>query len=428
MTTLLIVACAISACFLIVMLIGFDFSRIILLLVFLRPFIEAFYDLKLGSISGYEINPLSIWGGLMIIILNAYWLLQKKNPLDLGNTKWIALFIASLCIGAILSTGVDAIINQLLKALPWMLLVPVVADICKTTEPAKILKLVYMALFMFIIVNGFSLLTGIYRTGYYEVGEFYGHFKGPQPFSYTLLFLMPFAVYALRTQRNKYMPLIILLVTCLLIIFAYVRSTWVALLIGIFVFLYLERRLSRKYVSAILLGAFFLVSLIYFKPIIEPAFHVRTEDIRESISSGSLQTLGSGRLGFWEAQLRRYFHGTLTQQLFGKGLGSISLLTFEESGMRIGGHNDYIDLLIGSGLFSCVLYMIFQANLIRNAFRLYTTENHLVGQLGIAAMVTMATVGFLSGIIYSQSSVYIAVLMGIVLHLARTSGARLPSI
>jgi len=170
MTTLLIVACAISACFLIVMLIGFDFSRIILLLVFLRPFIEAFYDLKLGSISGYEINPLSIWGGLMIIILNAYWLLQKKNPLDLGNTKWIALFIASLCIGAILSTGVDAIINQLLKALPWMLLVPVVADICKTTEPAKILKLVYMALFMFIIVNGFSLLTGIYRTGYYEVG------------------------------------------------------------------------------------------------------------------------------------------------------------------------------------------------------------------------------------------------------------------
>jgi O-antigen ligase len=96
--------------------------------------------------------------------------------------------------------------------------------------------------------------------------------------------------------------------------------------------------------------------------------------------------------------------------------------------MRIGGHNDYIDLLIGSGLFSCVLYMIFQASLIRNAFRLYTTENHLVGQLGIAAMVTMTTVGFLSGIIYSQSSVYTAVLMGIVLHLARTSGARLPSI
>jgi len=426
MTTLLIVACVISACFLFLILIGFDFPRIILLLVFLRPFLEAFYYLELGSISGYGINPLSIWGALMIIVLNAYWLLQKKNPLDLGSTKWIALFIGSLFIGGILSTGIDAIINQLLKVLPWMLLVPVVADICRTTEHTKILKLVYMALLLFIIVNCFFLLTGAYRTGYYKVGEFYGYFKGPQPFSYTLLFLLPFAVYALRTQKKKHMPLIILLLTCLLIIFAYVRSTWVALLIGISLYLYFERRLSRKYLSGILLGSFFLFILIYFRPIIEPAFQVRTEDIRESISTGNLQNLGSGRLGFWEAQLGRYLHGTLNEQLFGRGFGSISLITFEESGMRIGGHNDYIDLLIGSGLFSCVLYLIFQVNLIRSAFRLYRSGNKLLGQLGMATMAGMVTIGLLSGIIYNQTSVYVAVLMGIILYLTRPESETAP--
>jgi O-antigen ligase len=419
MTTLLIVACAISACFLAGVLIKFDFSRIILLLVFLRPFLEGFYELRLGSISGYEMNPLSLWGALMILLLSAYWLLQKKNPFELKNTKWIALFIGSLLIGGILSTGVEAIINQLLKALPWMLLIPVVADMCRTTEPEKILRLFYTALVAFITVNGLSLLTGAYRSGYYQVGEFYGYFKGPQAFSYTLLFLLPYAVYALRTRRKKSVPLTVFLITCLLIIFAYVRTTWVALLVGVSAFLYLEPRLSKKAVALILLGSFFLVSLAYFKPLVEPAFQARTEDIRESIASGSFQALGSGRIGFWEIQLRRFFQGTLTQQLFGKGLGVITEITFAESGMPIGGHNDYIDLLIGSGLFSCVLYMIFQATLFHRAFFLYRSGKELLGQLGLTAMATLVTVGLLSGIIYSQTSIYVAVLMGIVLHLTR---------
>lgn len=419
MTNLLILLTTLSLIFLALALIRFNFPRVILLLVFIRPFVEATFDLELLTLSNYTINPMSLWGGFSIFLSIGYWLVLKRNPFTYDITKWIAFFLLSLSTGLVTGIGLGAVINQTMKIMSWILLIPVVADILRQESKETLFNIMYMALALFLLSNIVLFMLTHYNTGYYGIGEFYGYFKGPFSFGYTVLFLLPFALYRTQNKNKEVFTWVMLILCFAFIAFTYVRTTWVALLVGAFAFCCLERTKAKQYLPAFLLVVCFLIGLNLFKVSLEPAFEARTSDFQEYLRSGNVLPIGSGRFAIWSARLTAFSQGTVLEQIFGRGFGVLEVMTSGEFGIELGGHNDYVDLLSGTGFASTLLFLVFQGHLLRDSYRLYRTTDRFMGQLGIVVMVTMVTIGLLSGIIYSQSCVYIAVIMGVVVHSAK---------
>jgi len=149
-----------------------------------------------------------------------------------------------------------------------------------------------------------------------------------------------------------------------------------------------------------------------------PAFQERNMDFQQAIVLGESGHLGSGRITFWGIQLKGYLYSPPLELIFGKGFRYISVLTAREYGMEIGGHNDYIELLLGSGLIGLICFIIFQGYLFKKTLYVYRKVDPLIGLLGLLLMVILVTLGLISGVIYMQGNVYNAVLLGTVVGLA----------
>ncbi len=418
MTETLIVLIIFSALFLVLLFTQFRLSGMIVLLVCLRPFVEAAHGITLAAFYGYDINPMSLWAVAVIVMSLAYWVINKKNPLEYKVSKILLLFLVSVVLGSILTLHHGAIIEHLFKYLPWLLLIPVVADITKDMEADRFFHFVFIALSLLLLINLVLLVTGRYDAAYYGVGEFYGYFKNPHVFSYTMLFLSFFALWKVYTEKRKIFPLMVLTACLGFVTFAYVRATWLAFLVGLATYLVAERQSSRKYLAAVLLSLFLVVFIYHFRSMLIPAFQERNMDFQQAILLGERGHLGSGRIAFWGIQLKGYLNSSPLELVFGKGFRYISVLTAREYGMEIGGHNDYIELLLGSGLVGLFCFILFQGYLFKKALYVHREVDPLMGLLGLLLMAVLVTLGFTSGVIYMQSNVYNAVLLGTVVGLA----------
>jgi hypothetical protein len=425
MTETLIVSILFCALVLVLLFTQLRLSKIIILLVCLRPFVEATHSVTLGNVSGYEINPMSIWGGALIIISMAYWIIEKQNPLEYATSMPLLAFLTSVIIGAVLTAHFGAVIEHLVKYMSWMLLVPVVANFTKEMEAQKIFHLIYMALCLLLLINSLLFITGGYRADYYRVGEFYGYFKNPQVFSYTLLFLSPYALWHVYAKRSKLFPLLVLLACLVFITFTYVRATWLAVLVGIVGFLVYEKNNRKKYLAALSLSLFFMLFIYYFQSILVPAFQIRTLDFQQAILMGEAGHFGSGRVTFWGIQLEGYLRSPFLEMVFGNGFRYISVLTGREYGEQIGGHNDYIEMLLGCGLIGLICFVMFQASLFSKALFVYRNVDPVLGLMGLILIITLVTIGFTNGVIFVQSNVYNAVILGSIVGAAhRYEGKR----
>ena len=427
MTEVLIALIIFSALFLVLIFTQFRLSRIIVLLVCLRPFVEAAHGITFATLFGYDTNPMSLWAVAVITTSLSYWVINKKNPLEYTVSKTLLLFLVAMVMGSILTLHHRAIIEHLFKYLPWVLLIPVVADITKDMEASRFFNLLFIALSLLVLINIVLFLTGQYGAAYYGVGEFYGYFKNPHVFSYTMLFLSFFALWKVYTEERKVFPLLVLLACLAFVTFAYVRATWLAFLVGLVTYLVAERQKSRKYFAAVLITLFLVIFIYYFRSILVPAFQERNIDFQQAMLLGERGHLGSGRITFWGIQLKGYLNSSPLEMVLGKGFRYISVLTAREYGMEIGGHNDYIELLLGSGLVGLICFILFQGYLFKKALYVHRKVDPLMGLLGILLMAILVTLGFTSGVIYMQSNIYNAVLLGTVVGLAERHERRTPA-
>ncbi len=70
-----------------------------------------------------------------------------------------------------------------------------------------------------------------------------------------------------------------------------------------------------------------------------------------------LRFFTSGRSVFWVVDLKDYMHSSIIEKLFGHGFDYIYQLNSSKVGMAIWAHNDFINILIGVGLFGFLIYI-----------------------------------------------------------------------
>jgi len=130
------------------------------------------------------------------------------------------------------------------------------------------------------------------------------------------------------------------------------------------------------------------------------------------ISSDLIAQLSSGRAEFWLIDIRAYMDYDILSKLFGKGFDEIYLINLENYGLRIWGHNDIIDLLLGTGLCGVTLYMTVIGVNILCIFK--NTKNRLSAVLLVAyLLIPMLLNGFYPFQTYVYSYVILFLLMRI---------------
>jgi O-antigen ligase len=67
--------------------------------------------------------------------------------------------------------------------------------------------------------------------------------------------------------------------------------------------------------------------------------------------------LTSGRTVFWVLDANAFFHFDALQKMIGHGFDFVYELNFQGFGMRIWAHNDYLDILLGAGIFGVAVYL-----------------------------------------------------------------------
>ncbi len=72
-----------------------------------------------------------------------------------------------------------------------------------------------------------------------------------------------------------------------------------------------------------------------------------------------LRFFTGGRSVFWVADLKNYMHSSIIEKIFEHGFDYIYQLNSSEVGMTIWVHNDFINILIGVGLFGFLIYICF---------------------------------------------------------------------
>ena len=71
-----------------------------------------------------------------------------------------------------------------------------------------------------------------------------------------------------------------------------------------------------------------------------------------------LNTITSGRIGYWETDLGAYFSNGPIVWLFGNSAASVYDLNYATFNMRIWAHNDFVMLLCSAGLIGAILYIL----------------------------------------------------------------------
>jgi hypothetical protein len=172
-----------------------------------------------------------------------------------------------------------------------------------------------------------------------------------------------------RNHIARPLTLILIAAALTVIIFTFVRSPVIALLIGLMVYQYLNSRYRDKDIKKMILSmvciALVIFTVFYFLE--DSEFTSRWREIGSKYNSGKIEKLGSGRVGGLIGFYDYYVHrASWTKKIFGSGLGS----SYVYLGIDILIHNDFAEITMGCGLVGIFLYGMILFSLFRVLRRL----------------------------------------------------------
>jgi O-antigen ligase len=212
------------------------------------------------------------------------------------------------------------------------------------------------------------------------------------------------------------------------IVLSYVRTTLIAFAIVVFVGAVIALR--RRQHHALRRSAFAMVAvgcvLGYFAL---DRLAQRFSNLLLITQSGSARlAAGSGRLGIWTAVWDGATH-SVQSVLVGSGSGASFGYVSEGYGGRFWAHNDFLEFFASGGLIGIGLYFALLVWIIRSVIALRRTAgtNQDVRDFAALAAATVCAyvaISIMSGVVFSlQSSLVMAVLVGLVRAMTRTPGA-----
>jgi O-antigen ligase len=299
-----------------------------------------------------------------------------------------ALFLVALLPAIFRTQPLSAAFSPFGKYLLFLLLTLAVAslihsrrDVSRVCQALFVSSLVPVAYSLYEIFMG----EGVIQKGFHMPTGGYHH---PGIFAYSILFLVPASLYLMETEKNErrkilWMVVLFLLVT--LIVLTFRRNVWGGLLFVLVFWNVLKKKWLPLAVIPLVIVLLFLFNQS-FRTRLEDYFSLAQKMLSgESILVPQNDLLFSGRIGVIRANMEEYSAAPVSVNMFGGGFEQ-TVNNSQKHGIRIGGHNIYLILLIDSGLLGLILYMIFHIFLVFVALRLYLSPFRWVHAFGTMSL------------------------------------------
>ena len=231
-------------------------------------------------------------------------------------------------------------------------------------------------------------------------------FLGMSSSSHTLASISCMAlIFLLNAFKNRKMTAAFIFnsISLIAIIIASGARSYLAVLLVVIYCYYNQKIRYLRYYKLITIGLIIVGVILFINSNMYERFIATYNN--EYIASNRLAAMSSGRLSWWELDLRHFGSYSLINKLFGRGNEYVFQFNKSAYGLYIWAHNDFIQLLMAYGIFGFLLYIIVLGQSIRN---FYTRENRA---FAIIVLLTIISIAFLNGFFTQQHMVFFIVLM-----------------
>ena len=364
---------------------------VLLAFAIIRPISLMGHKVGIGGIGVLEFVGI----GISYLLLIPFFM-----SLKLYRAHLIDFFIFLFCLYAVASLSWGSDIRKVTQTiLPFLLYFSVRMFVRRTAHLNALFVALVIGFLIPIAVSTFNVVLGrsIELVEYWnKLPRHSGAFAGSHILAYTMLFFSYIYCLALRTPQLK-KPYIFggISVFLLLSIYCLYESHTRTALFGFVIFwtLYLWGNSKRLFFIAVLLA--FFASFTYIDQI--------NSLIWKKGQERDLNRATSGRVEFWQDNIRLFLDSSLPQQSIGRGLGHDQVFLF---------HNDYIALLMNLGVVGLFLYLFM---LIILLYDIYLFKDNKLKFLFGAILISSAIMSFGSNAVISrlELSQYFWLFMGL---------------
>jgi len=388
-----------------------------------RGIIDIYYNLEAAG----NVRVTRILGILIIGLFSFYFISKRYHIFQLRINKIYGIFLLSSFIPVLFTYNLMSgfgnwlKINQGFFFLNMTILLVLAAKDGLYKKRISVLcwcitiaVLIPYMLFLKNIIHGQHEI----RAGYIRYATFgsYGNF-----FSYCLLSLFPICLffYSMSAKRkDKIIWFISILIIFITIYKTYTRNAWLGAIIILLTWCLLRKNLK---------GIFFIFGLCVLVFIFNPSVQDRFSDINKLFnnriaSSTESDKLLSGRYSIWKSNIEYFiYNSSMTEKMFGNGYDVYEKVHVSHPYLEdINEHNNYLTLLMNTGICGLFLYSFFIFMLFRESFKLLlrTKEKYFkdFSQVFISVLFAYVIMCFSTAMILKTNyQYYFSVLAGFVI-------------
>ena len=327
----------------------------IVLLLILRSSIDSFADnaIKLG---GINLNIATLVATFCILMVFGYILLRKVyiyNSISMSHGIFILVCILTIMIPGNVHSGNLEIFKYISIAAVYI----IVYYLCSEIKGYD--KLIVKSI---IISSVIPLIVGLYQivfkkgftTNFYsEIGlnRARGTLVHPNAFAFYLLIIIVAIFFYIKTYKISVVFCILGVLSLFELYYTYTRGAWLGLVIMIVSYVFLSKTSIRNKII-------FMVSLLIISvPVIQLTSSRFTNVLSSNMELSSFAT----RIDIWKGMVT-LFKG---KPIFGYGIGSFVPLNLELFKINLNAHNDYLRLLIETGLVGVLSFIGIQISALK---------------------------------------------------------------
>ena len=355
---------------------------IIYLLYLFRPLSYATLNVGVGGLTFFE-----MFGGLSLLAIIFIYLLNLGDPRARRiDTVDIVIFVFIFwCMGIYIAYIDKSQVQDLLKYTIPLFTYIVIRNTLKSQQ--QYLQLLWVMIVAYSVPIVFSavlilLKKGVYVQDYWTgLYRFTGTFPNPHDFGHSMaLFLFICAIYVTLLKYRlgvsvstfkKYFMLIVAVFALYCLYKSYVRTAFLGLVIFTFIYFYFYNK------KVLVIGGVTIVFAVVASWSVWSLIFHDVVDVAEGERDSD--RIASGRPYIWNHNLTEFSKLTFDRKLAGVGLGNRSHVLSTASGADNfwNSHNDYLEIMIQTGVIGLMIFVFLQMLIIRSILKLPKQERNV---------------------------------------------------
>lgn len=310
------------------------------ILLIVRILLDAFHESISFTIAGFKSFSLPALAGIFLGVFGTLYLIQNSHVLRNRIVLPITLFLLAAVLSCFFSTDIGLSLVETIELYSFFVLLLVLVDIIKDEKELRFFSLlVIFSCFLPLIIGSLEIL----RHGrFIEVGlepsfRAKSTLTHPTAFGFYLLTVSCLLLSIYRSVVSsvyRFGIICLLLVISVNVVFTFTRGVWVAFVTAVLIFSFLQYKKFLFLFPLLFYGIFQTIPYVYER--IEPLFN----------SQQYKYTSFAWRTKLWTESIPFFYDNPV----FGTGIGTYEFISRQISGKYMAAHNDYVRLLIETGL------------------------------------------------------------------------------